>query len=129
MGEAALTFTPANPDDASEHARLIRAGRVFRILWKGTTVGGLALMPGEGGAVRIHSLYVDPAFQNRGIGRRALAWVEAQHPDAPCFMLETPQGKAGDWHLYLQAGYEPCGQREVAAKPGLVLVQMRIVNP
>jgi len=120
---------PPGIDTAQEHERLIHAGHVFKILVGGRTIGGLALMRDEEDALWIHVLFVDPAFQNRGIGRRALAWIEAQHPDAPCFMLETPQAKARNLHLYLQAGYTPCGSREVAAKPGLVLVRMRKMNP
>ncbi len=107
----------------------MQAGRVFRILLGKRTVGGLALLHGADGAVWIHVLSIDPAFRNRGIGRRALAWVESRHPEAPCFLLERPQATATGMRLYLRAGYAPCGTRKVGAKRGLTLIRLRKDNP
>ena len=115
---------PPGMDREEYHARLIRDGRTVKLMIGEATVGGLVLFGEEGGSIRIHVVYVDPAWQDRGIGRQALAWIEAEYPEAACFELETPQVKARNLHLYLDAGYAPCGSRTVAAKAGLVLVRM-----
>ena len=97
-------FGKASPgmDAARKREPPIRAGRVFRILLGGTTVGGLALLHSADDAVWIHVLSIDPAFRNRGIGRRArLGRIPASRGTV------LPAGAAaghGQGHASLSAG-------------------------
>jgi putative acetyltransferase len=65
----------------------------------------------EAGVGEIKRMYTEPRVRGKGVGRRLLAFLEAEARARGCssFVLETGYLQAAALLLYAQAGYEPCG--------------------
>jgi len=50
-------------------------------------------------------IFIEPSYQNRGVGAAALAWLEAQYPLAKRCTLDTPRWNLRTQHFYAKAGY------------------------
>jgi ribosomal protein S18 acetylase RimI-like enzyme len=46
-----------------------------RVLWRGERVGSVTLRPLDTGALRLDHLYIEPAQQGQGIGKRVMRWA------------------------------------------------------
>jgi GNAT superfamily N-acetyltransferase len=68
---------------------LVRRTDLLKIVWKGTTVGGLAVKD-SGRTCRLVRLFVEPRYQGMGIGWAAFKMVMEHYPDATRWELDTP---------------------------------------
>jgi GNAT superfamily N-acetyltransferase len=89
------------------------------ILGEDRIVGGLFVVvrPDLGeGEWRCEGIFVDPDYQNRGIGKEILRQMFRRHPDAVRWALDTPE-----WATRNHAFYEKMGFRQYLVKeqPGL----------
>jgi GNAT superfamily N-acetyltransferase len=89
------------------------------ILGEDRVVGGLftVVRPDLGaGEWRCEGIFVDPDYQNRGIGKKILRQMFRRHPDAVRWALDTPE-----WATRNHAFYETMGFRRYLVKeePGL----------
>ncbi len=69
-------------------------------------VGGIIVEPREDGEMYLQTLWVDPDRQRGGVGSEALAFLEAEHPDATAWTLETPKLSERNRAFYERHGYE-----------------------
>jgi GNAT superfamily N-acetyltransferase len=53
---------------------------------------------------KLHTIYVLPEYQNKGVGSRAIDLVEKKHNDAIEWFLETPHDLRRNHHLYEKKG-------------------------
>jgi GNAT superfamily N-acetyltransferase len=61
---------------------------------------------------RLGVIFVDPEFQDRGVGQRIWEFVESTYPETESWQLETPGFTTKNHHFY-----EKCGFRRVEVKP------------
>ena len=73
--------------------------------------------------VRIGRLIVHPDFQGRGHGRRLLAAIEKEFPDASCFELFTGHRSERNLHLYRSHGYADHHTEELNSRVSLVYLR------
>ena len=78
------------------------------ILGEDRVVGGLLVIerPDVGdGEWRCEGIYVDPDYQNRGIGKEIVRRMFRLHPDAARWSLDTPDYATGNHHFYERMGF------------------------
>ena len=81
----------------------------FKIVSEGVVIGGLMVWDMEDGHNFLGTLFVDPAYQDRGVGTRAWHFVEQTYPRAKSWSLGTPVWAVKNHHFY----ETKCGFRRV----------------
>lgn len=101
----------------------------FTILFEDRIVGGLwykikgACIAEEelgDGKYYLQRVFIDPAFQSRGIAQRAILLSEAFFEDAKTLFVDFPEDLGKNRRCYEKAGYRDTGMR-VTVQEGLVL--------
>ena len=90
---------------AEDLADSMRRRATYKLVAGGEIVGKISAGALGAGQYRIGCLCVVPEYQNRGIGRRALDFLEHRYPDAREWTLETPADDARNRAFYERCGY------------------------
>lgn len=61
------------------------------------------------GMFELGRIYIDPDFQDRGIGTQAMQFIEQAHPGARRWRLGTPIWATRNHHFYEKVGYVKMG--------------------
>ncbi len=85
---------------------MTRGGYYKIILEEGVPfiIGGFIVFQNSFGDCELGRIFIDPDYQNQGIGAQAMAFMEKQFPEARRWTLGTPA-----WNLRTQHFYEKCG--------------------
>jgi GNAT superfamily N-acetyltransferase len=86
--------------------------RGYKAVLDDRIVGGIIVWIFDTGKNILGTIFVDPGFQDRGIGGRIWDFVEATYPETRTWQLETPSVAVKNHHFY-----EKCGFSKVAVKP------------
>ena len=73
-----------------------------------------------GGRYRLGAIFIDTEHQNKGIGTKAIEFLEKIHKDAEVWELDTPYKNYRDQHFYEKLGYKKVAET-VAEKNGFYL--------
>jgi ribosomal protein S18 acetylase RimI-like enzyme len=92
--------------------RLDQPNAEFLVADDGKQLGGMAYasVDAAGKSVKLHQLYVRPAFQGRGIGGMLLDEIVESFPDATLFRLEVEEANAKAIGFYAAQGFEQTGR-------------------
>lgn len=104
----------------------IRNPYLFKILLDGRIIGDITVRPKGEGRYWLGCLAVIPEFQNRGIGSRAMEFVEQSFPGAISWGLDTPVQKAGNCHFYEKLGFVGIEDRIYSEKLTLRLYEKKL---
>ncbi len=85
----------------------------YKILADGTFAGAMMIEKEGELHLKLHTLYVKPDMQNKGIGGRAIDIAEKLHADAVEWTLNTPADQENNRHLYEKKGYVKRGERKI----------------
>jgi len=78
----------------------------YKIVADGRIIGKVsAHRLDEEGAMHLDCLCVLPEYENRGIGRMAVAYIEEAFPEAKSWTLETPADSERNRQFYKKCGY------------------------
>jgi GNAT superfamily N-acetyltransferase len=75
------------------------------------------------GTCCIGRLIVNPAYQNRGLGTKLMAEIEACFPEARRYQLFTGHLSARNLYLYQKLGYQPVRREQVSEKLTMVFLE------
>jgi GNAT superfamily N-acetyltransferase len=75
-------------------------------------IGGTIVWIFDNGKNILGTIFVDPVYQDLGIGSRMWEFVESKYPDTKSWQLETPSFATKNHHFY-----EKCGFRKIEVKP------------
>ena len=101
---------PSYGESPQAMARMIGEAIVYKILLDGRMVGDIIVRRREAGCYYLRTLSVIPELQGQGIGSAAVAFLEAEFPDATRWQLTTPEGTARNRHFYEKLGYREVGR-------------------
>ena len=77
----------------------------------GKIIGGLTCC-NAGEYYWLGGIYISKEYQNRGIGAKAILFLEKEFPDAKCWRLHTPYKNYRNHHFYEKMGYVKIGETE-----------------
>ena len=112
---------PPYHETAADLIDLIAKAIVYKIVVDGACAGDIIVRARDDGSYYLRTVSVIPALQNLGIGSRAMAFLEAEFPDATAWHLITPAGSIRNRHFYEKHGYRPIN--EIHRSQRLTLVE------
>jgi len=104
---------PPGYDSIEWNAARIAETRYFKILQDGRIVGGIIVFDMGHGHCELGRIYVDPTFQDHGIGQAAMRQVFDAFPDAHRWTLGTPKWAVRNQHFYEKLGFVKVRETEV----------------
>lgn len=84
----------------------------YKISFKSKIIGGMIVWIYPHGHNILGTIFVDPEYQDREVGKRIWAFVESTYPDTKTWQLETPSLAIKNHYFY-----EKCGFTKVEVKP------------
>ncbi len=87
-----------------------QATAYYKILADGQIAGGIIVFDLGNERYELGRLFVAPAFQDRGIGTRAMGFIERAHPAARCWQLGTPTWAVRNQHFLREMRLRESGQ-------------------
>jgi GNAT superfamily N-acetyltransferase len=112
---------PPYDETPADLVDLIANAIVYKIAVDGACVGNIIVRSRDDGSYYLRTVSVIPAFQNLGIGSRAMAFLEAEFPDATAWHLITPAGSIRNRRFYEKHGYHQVN--EIYRSPRLTLIE------
>lgn len=104
---------PPGYDSVSWNAGWIAKTPYYKILFAGQIVGGIIVFELQKGHYELGRIYVDPDFQNRGIGQQAVKLMFGLFPEAERWTLGTPSWAIRNQHFYEKMGFVKVGETQV----------------
>lgn len=96
---------PPGYDDGSFLTRWVPQGQGFKAIWEEKNVGGMILFPKTHQASVLGCIFVDPQYQNKGIGSALINFMESTFPNAKAWELDTPSWAVRNHHFYEKNGF------------------------
>jgi len=133
LAQLTEVMTRAFDDDAQKHRGLERGGPEgydngdffrtwlfpyeqsvgYKILWEGELIGGIIVWILPEGHNILGTIFVDPPYQDRGVGTQTWQFIEATYPDTNSWRLATPDWATKNHHFYAVK----CGFGKVESDP------------
>lgn len=91
----------------------MRPGNCFKIVLGDILIGAFIVFqdyPEQGSNV-LGTIFLDPRYQNLGIGTQTMEYIEKTFP-AKRWTLDTPEWQTRNHHFYEKLGYRKIGERE-----------------
>lgn len=104
-------FGPEGYDSIAGMVDLMGRTELHRIMYRGSTVGGLAVKV-SGSVGRRVRIFVDPPHQGMGIGRTALLLLTDRYPNTTKWELNTPDWSSRNRRFYESLGFRKVGETD-----------------
>jgi GNAT superfamily N-acetyltransferase len=101
---------PPGYDSPRWQREMMRVGDYYTIVLRGEIVGGFIVFRKAPRVYELGRIFVDPDFQNRGIGAQAFEFLWQEFPLAKCWTLGTPAWNRRTRHFYRKVGFEQVGE-------------------
>jgi GNAT superfamily N-acetyltransferase len=101
---------PPGYNSAAWQARIMRIGEYYSILADGQIVGGVIVFRKGTREYELGRIFVDPEFQNQGIGTQAFEFLWQCYPLAKRWTLGTPKWNRRTRHFYAKVGFTEIGE-------------------
>lgn len=85
----------------------------YKILSEGKVIGGIIVWILEQRHNILGTIFVDPAYQDRGVGTQTWQFIETTYPDTKSWRLATPTWATKNFHFY----EKKCGFLRVESDP------------
>lgn len=110
---------PPGYDDVNATIKKITEDETYKIIVDGVIVGGAGVWLYSADHAHLDIMYVHPDYHGKGIGSKALEFLEATYP-AKLWDLHTPVYATRNQHFYEKFGYVNVG--EVTEPDGFRLI-------
>jgi GNAT superfamily N-acetyltransferase len=99
---------PPGYDSPEFQVKMISTDNVFyyKILSDDNIIGGFWIRSNRSGIYSLDRIYIEPAFQNQGIGTQAFQFIFEEFPEARSWILGTPAWNSRTRHFYEKLGFE-----------------------
>lgn len=104
---------PPGYDSVDWQVWAMRKAIYYKILDDDRLIGGIILFDMHHRHFNLGRIYIDPDYQDRGIGTLALHFVEKAHPQAKRWTLDTPSWATRNHHFYEKMGYVKVGEEHL----------------
>lgn len=94
-----------------DRIKLLFANHVFyNVFFENMIIGGVHLIENLADNHYIDKIYILPKYQNLGLGKRVLDFIESDHPDARLWTLLTAVESPRNNYFYVKNGYIKYGE-------------------
>lgn len=114
---------PPGYDSAAWQSRAMRSGDYYKIIVGNRVVGGIIVFRQGVRAYEVGRIFIEPDFQNQGIGTEAFEFLRETYPLAKRWTLGTPGWNQRTQHFYKKVGFVDVGRD----RDGGVLFERSIV--
>lgn len=114
---------PAYEEKLEVMINAIESIQVYKIVSNNAIIGDIIVRKIEERKYYLRVLCVHKDYQNLGIGRKAIEFIELENPDAIEWTLITPEKSIRNRYLYEKVGYRNIG--EVVHSDCLTLIQYK----
>ncbi|MCP4536140.1 MAG: GNAT family N-acetyltransferase [Chloroflexi bacterium] len=101
---------PPGYDSDLWQIRMITAGKYYKILFDDQIIGGFIIRIMGYQYNELSRIFVNPNFQNRGIGTQAFEFMWAEFPEIKRWTLGTPAWNHRTRHFYEKVGFVETGK-------------------
>jgi GNAT superfamily N-acetyltransferase len=101
---------PPGYDSDRGQMRLMMAGEYYKILRYEQIVGGVVVQMRGYQYYEVLRIFVDPLFQNQGIGAQTFEFLWQAHPQVKKWTLGTPGWNTRTPHFYRKVGFVEMGR-------------------
>jgi len=108
--EAPWVGGPPGYDSATWQVKMMRLGDYYSIIVENQIVGGLIVLRKGTRHYELGRIFVDPDFQNQGVGTQAIEFLWQEYPLAKRWTLATPAWNRRTRHFYKRAGFLEIGE-------------------
>ena len=117
---------PPGYDSPTWQRQAMKKGRYYKILEGDRIVGGFIVFPLGGEKAELGRVFIEPDWQNLGIGGRVLAFAESAFPRVKRWALDTPSWNLRTQYLYEKAGYVRVGEIDPAGRFTLIQYEKKL---
>lgn len=93
-------------------SKMIRIGKYYKILADTRIIGGFIVFDQGFGHFELGRIFIEPEYQNQGIGTQAIEFMEKTFPQVRRWTLGTPRWNLRTQHFYEKIGYVRVGIEE-----------------
>jgi GNAT superfamily N-acetyltransferase len=101
---------PPGYDSVDWQLRMMKRGIYYKILADDQIVGGFILFDMRRRHFNLGRIFIDPNWQNQGIGTQAIEFMEKAFPYVKKWSLDTPHWAQRNHHFYAKMGYVKVGE-------------------
>ena len=106
---------PAGYDTIEGQIDLMKRTDFLKIEHDGHIVGGLAVAVSPG-RCRMVRIFIDPSYQGRGIGQKAVGLMFLRYPSEVVWELDTPSWSLRNHRFYEKMGFRKVGETDVGER-------------
>ena len=88
----------------------MKTGIYYKILAGDRIIGGVILFDMHKRHFNLGRIFIDPDWQDQGIGSQALQFIEKTFPFVKRWSLDTPERAVRNHHFYKKLGYVKVGE-------------------
>jgi len=106
---------PGGPPGYTSEAwqrKMMRLGYYYKIVIEGQIIGGVIIFRKAVREYEVGRIFIDPNFQNQGIGTAAFAFIKETFPLTNRWTLGTPTWNQRNRYFYHKIGFVEVGQDE-----------------
>lgn len=127
---AAQMGGPPGYDSGPWQARMMRIGDYYKIVRADCIIGGILVHRKGVREYELGRIFIEPEFQNQGIGAQAFEFLRREYPLAKRWTTETPVWNSRNRHFYSKVGFVEMGFVETREdEQTLVLFEQKMATP
>ncbi|MHA2347189.1 MAG: GNAT family N-acetyltransferase [Candidatus Hodarchaeales archaeon] len=100
----------------------------YNVLLDGTLIGGIIVWILPKGENNLGTIFVDPEFQNKGIGYQIWQFIEKTYPNTKSWTLGTPSWAISNHHFYKKCGFTKIREEPMEGHPGTSFIYQKIIS-
>lgn len=106
------TGMPPGCDSIEWNIQRIKENEVYKIIYDDMLVGGFIIFEHRKNNKEIGRVWIEPKYQNKGIGKLAFGILFEQSKTKTSWYLETPDWAVRNQYFYESIGFEKIGETE-----------------
>lgn len=96
---------PLGYDSVSWQEEMMHSCEYFKVLYNGEIIGGAMIFIETNQVHNLGRIFIDPSYQNQGIGKKVMKEIEGSFPDSVKWWLDTPRWSVKNHHFYTKCGF------------------------
>ncbi|MCV4232510.1 GNAT family N-acetyltransferase [Virgibacillus sp. LDC1] len=96
---------PLGYDSISWQEEMMLNCEYFKVLYNGEIIGGAMIFIESNQVHNLGRIFIDPKYQNQGIGKKVMKDIEGSFPDSAKWWLDTPSWSVKNHHFYTMCGF------------------------